>query len=82
EQDFNVRQTEALVQKIREGVQVPARPKPATPPEVRALEERFQEALGTRVKLRAGRKGGRVIIYYYSDEEFQTLYAQLTGQEL
>ncbi|MBN1921311.1 MAG: ParB/RepB/Spo0J family partition protein [Anaerolineae bacterium] len=82
EQDFNVRQTESLVQKIREGAQVPAHPKPATPPEVRALEERFQEALGTRVKLRAGRKGGRVIIYYYSDEEFQTLYAQLTGQEL
>jgi len=82
EQEFNVRQTEALVQKIREGAQVPARPKPVTPPEVRALEERFQEALGTRVKLRAGRKGGRVIIYYYSDEEFQTLYAQLTGQEL
>ncbi len=82
EQQFNVRQTEALVQKIRGGVQVPTRPKAVTSPEVRALEERFQEALGTRVKLRAGRKGGRVIIYYYSDEEFQTLYAQLTGQDL
>lgn len=82
EQEFNVRQTEALVQKIRNGAQVPAKAKAAPPPEIRALEERFQEALGTRVRLRAGRKGGRVIIYYYSDEEFQTLYAQLTGQEL
>jgi len=82
EQELNVRQTEALVQKLREETATPARPKPVTPPEIRALEERFQEALGTRVKLRAGRKGGRVIIYYYSDEEFQTLYAQLTGQEL
>lgn len=82
QQEFNVRQTEALVQKIRDGAQVPTRPKIVSPPEVRALEERFQEALGTRVTLRAGRKGGRVIIYYYSDEEFQALYSQLTGEAL
>lgn len=82
EQEFNVRQTESLVQKIRDGAQVPAKAKPAPPPEVRAMEERFREALGTRVRLLAGRKGGRVVIYYYSDEEFQTLYTQLTGQEL
>lgn len=82
QQEFNVRQTEALVQKIRDGAQSSTRPKAVTPPEVRALEERFQDALGTRVRLRAGRKGGRVIIYYYSDEEFQTLYSQLTGEVL
>lgn len=82
EQEFNVRQTEALVQKLRSGAQVTPKAKAAPPPEVRALEERFQEALGTRVRLLTGRKGGRVIIYYYSDEEFQNLYAQLTGQEL
>jgi ParB family chromosome partitioning protein len=51
-------------------------------PEVRALEERFQASLGTRVRLKAGRSGGRVVIYYYSDEEFQALYQRLTGEDL
>jgi hypothetical protein len=34
------------------------------------------------VRLRHGRKGGRIVIYYYSDEEFQALYRRLTGEEL
>jgi ParB family chromosome partitioning protein len=71
-----------LVRKVLAGEVKPAA-KPAAPlPEVRALEERFQESLGTRVNLKAGRKGGRVIIYYYSDEEFQSLYQRLTGETL
>ncbi len=82
EHGLTVRQTEALVRKVLAGEVKPAA-KPAAPlPEVRALEERFQESLGTRVNLKAGRKGGRVIIYYYSDEEFQSLYQRLTGETL
>ena len=52
------------------------------PPEIRALEDRFQEALNTRVRLKPSKKGGRVVIYYYSDEEFNALYQQLIGDEL
>jgi len=78
--ELSVRQTEALVQKIRDHKAAP-QAKAATP-EVRALEERFQASLGTRVQLRAGHSGGRVVIYYYSDEEFQALYQRLTGEEL
>ena len=81
-QELTVRQTEALVQRARAGQPVTPPAKPTAPPEVRALEQRFQQALGTRVQLKAGRKGGRVVIYYYSDEEFQALYAQLTGEAL
>ena len=77
-QRLNVRQTEALVQQLRKG----EKPRAAPSPEVRALEERFQESLGTRVHLWTGRKGGRIVIYYYSDEEFQALYHHLTGEEL
>jgi ParB family chromosome partitioning protein len=51
-------------------------------PEIKAIEHSFEQALGTRVKLHNGRRGGRLVIYYYSDEEFQTLYDRLVGEEL
>ena len=78
QQAMNVRQVEALVQQFAR----PPKPKPAPLPEVQALEESFEASLGTRVRLKAGRKGGRVVIYYYSDEEFQALYERLTGERL
>lgn len=80
--DLNVRQTEALVQRLRAGEKPAAKARPTAPPEVRSLEQHFQEALGTRVQLKTGRKGGRLVIYYYSDEEFRSLYEHLTGEEL
>ncbi len=77
-QGLNVRQTEELVQRLLETR--PARPlSPAPAPEIRALEERFCQALGTRVHLRPGKKGGKVIIYYYSEEELQGLYERFVG---
>lgn len=78
QQGLNVRQVESLVQQFAR----PKKPKAAPLPEVHALEERFEASLGTRVRLKAGRKGGRVMIYYYSDEEFQALYERLTGETL
>jgi len=82
-QQLTVRQTEALVQQLRSGEKkIKVRTQAVPIPEIRALEERFQESLGTRVRLKTGRKGGRVVIYYYSDEEFQSLYRRLTGEDL
>ena len=78
---LSVRQTEALVRRRRERAAAQGEGEPVSP-EMEALENRFQEALGTRVALRAGRKGGRIIIYYYSDEEFRHLYRRLTGETL
>jgi len=75
---LNVRQVEALVQQFTH----PQKLKDAPLPEIQALEESFEASLGTRVRLKAGRKGGRVVIYYYSDEEFQALYERLTGETL
>ncbi len=80
---LSVRDTEALVRRMRESTGTTPAAKPdADSPHIRALEERFQESLGTRVRVRHGRRQGRVIIYYYSDEEFQALYQRLTGEEL
>jgi len=78
QQGLNVRQVEALVQQFAH----PQKTKPAPVPEIQALEESFEASLGTRVRLKTGRKGGRVVIYYYSDEEFRALYERLTGENL
>ncbi len=78
QQGLNVRQVESFVQQFARA----KKPKAAPLPEIHALEERFEASLGTRVRLKAGRKGGRVMIYYYSDEEFQALYERLTGDTL
>jgi len=84
EKGLNVRETEALVRRMRESEERPgvAAPSPKDDPHIRALEARFSEALGTRVRLRHGRHQGRVVIYYYSDEEFRALYQRLTGEDL
>lgn len=80
ERELNVRQTETLVQHAQRAPQPTAPKRPA--PDVHALEESFQKRLGTRVRLHAGPKGGRVVIYFYSDEELQSIYRAITGEEL
>jgi len=46
---------------------------------VQALEAQLRQALGTRVRLNPGPQGGRLIIYYYSEEELQSIYERLLG---
>jgi ParB family chromosome partitioning protein len=76
--DLNVRQTEELVRRL--SGHKPDRPlKPTSPPEITALEERLRERLGTRVSLNPRKKGGTVVIHYYSDEELDALIEQLLG---
>ncbi len=75
-QELNVRQTEDLVRKLS-GEKPASRPKPAPAPELTALEERLRSSLGTKVSLRAGRKGGVITIHYYSDEELNALLERL-----
>jgi ParB family transcriptional regulator, chromosome partitioning protein len=43
-------------------------------PDTERIEEAFRQALGTRVRLVRGRRGGRLVIHFYSDEELQGLY--------
>lgn len=80
---LTVRETEALVQRLSATVEAET-PQAAPPrdPNLDDLEQRFAAALGTRVDLRAGRKKGRVVIYYYSDEEFNTIFRRITGEDV
>jgi ParB family chromosome partitioning protein len=42
--------------------------------EIAALEERFRQALGTKVQLVRGQRGGRLIVHFYSDDQLQGIY--------
>lgn len=80
-QELSVRQTEELVRRLRE-------PKPKaeesaavrkTDPDLERVEEDLRRALGTKVSLARSRRGGRIVIEYYSDDELGRLYERLTG---
>ena len=69
---LSVRQTEEAVRRMAAQAEPKARQRPS--PDTEALEQTFREALGTKVNLTRGRRGGRLTIYFYSEEELQALY--------
>lgn len=80
---LSVRQTEELVRRLNT-------PAPITEPEeveevspeTRALENRLRQHLGTKVNLFRSRKGGRIVIHFYSEEELSGLYDKLITEPL
>ena len=79
-QELSVRQTEELVRRLREPKPEPAGPVArAVDPDLERVEEDLRRALGTKVSLARSRRGGRIVIEYYSDEELGRLYERLTG---
>ncbi|MBI5956334.1 MAG: ParB/RepB/Spo0J family partition protein [Chloroflexi bacterium] len=42
--------------------------------ETRSLEDDFRRALGTKVSLFRRKKGGKLVVYFYSEEELQGIY--------
>jgi ParB family chromosome partitioning protein len=69
---LNVRQTEELTRKL---LSPPPEKEPTPPPspETKALQSRLETALNTRVHLERGKKGGRLVIHFYSEEELESL---------
>ena len=78
--DLNVRQTEELVRRLS-GEKTSKPPKPKQSPEVIALQDRLRERLGTKVSLNQRRKGGTVVIHYYSDEELNAVVDLILGAD-
>ncbi len=77
---FSVRQTEELVRRLSASTQAQGRVTAAQTPETRALEDRFRQALGTKVDLHCSKRGGRLVIYFFSEEELQVLYDRIVGE--
>jgi ParB family chromosome partitioning protein len=80
EAGLSVRQTEELVRRLREPRATSlADPNKRSDPELERVEEDLRRSLGTKVTLARSRRGGRIIIEYYSDEELGQLYDRLIG---
>jgi ParB family chromosome partitioning protein len=75
--DFSVRTTEMLARKYS-GQKPATKKKSASSAEVNDIEKKLRGSLGTKVVLKYSKKGGTVTIYYYSDEELDTLLEKLT----
>lgn len=81
--NLTVRQTEELVRRLSQSKPEPEPTEEADDPDranTRRLEEAFRGALGTKVALSRGRKGGRLVISFYSDEELQNIYEKIVGE--
>lgn len=74
--DLSVRQVEAMVaraRKSRKGTAATAGT-PEQDPNVQAASDVLQSALGTRVKIVSGKKGGRIELHFFSSEELERVY--------
>ncbi len=73
---LSVRDTEAQARQMNASRLRPTDVRPD--PDVERLEDAFRQALGTRVRLVRGRRGGRLVIHFFSDEELQGIYEVIT----
>ena len=71
---LNVRQVEALVKSLSE-----KKPKAKKKPsqldiEIKALEEKFEKTLSTKVKIKHGAKKGKIEIEYYGNDDLERIW--------
>ena len=84
ERQLSVRQTESLVQRAREQAGGPPAAsrrtgRAAPSPEVERITSGLRTALATKVSVTPGRRGGRITIEYYDDDDLGRLFERLTG---
>ena len=77
--DLSVRQTEELVRRVREPRPERVPTQAGSDPDVERVEEDLRRSLGTKVRLTRTRRGGRIVIEYFGDEELARLYQRLVG---
>jgi ParB family chromosome partitioning protein len=77
---LSVRQTEEMVRRSLAEPKAKAK-KAAASAETRSLEDRLRRSLGTKVNLFRSRRGGKVVIHFFSDEEFDAIYRRLVGRD-
>jgi ParB family transcriptional regulator, chromosome partitioning protein len=79
-QALSVRQTEELVRRLREPRPEPMdRARNSLDADLERVEEELRRSLGTKVSLARTRRGGRIVIEYYGDDELGRLYERLVG---
>ena len=76
---LSVRQAEELARRLREPRSATEPTTKRSDPDLERVEDDLRNALGTKVSVARGRKGGRIVIEYYTDEDLGRLYDRLTG---
>jgi ParB family transcriptional regulator, chromosome partitioning protein len=79
DEGLSVRQTEELVRRLREPRPPRESAASAPDPDVERVETDLRQSLGTKVRLTRTRRGGRIVIEYYGDDELARLYQRLLG---
>jgi len=75
---LSVRGAEALASSKNEDNQKSEAKKKTSDPRIKQLEDQLISALGTKVKLSYNKGKGRIIVNYYSDDDFERLFSILT----
>lgn len=73
-QDLTVRQTESRVSKLKQPV--PAKPASSATKKnifIRDLEKELERKLGTKVEISPKKKGGKLVVAYYSDDDLERI---------
>lgn len=78
--NLNVRQTEALVNKLSGKISRPTAKQPR-PAEIEDLENRLRQFFHTKVNLTRSARGGTISIAFYSDEELNAILDSLGFNE-
>lgn len=71
---LSVRETERLVQRTQQPVRMPLR---KTDPDILRLQERIADRLGTKVAIRHGKSGGKLVIDYKDLKQLDSLLTLL-----
>jgi ParB family chromosome partitioning protein len=77
ERGLSVRQTEELVRRKREESPAARERRPLSP-DLQDLEAQLRGVLATKVGIVRTRRGGRLVIDFYSDEELDRIYSIIT----
>ena len=72
-QSLNVRETEAQVHHAHRNAESPVRKESKKDIFIRKLEMELERKLGTKVEIALGKKGGKVVIRYYSDDDLERI---------
>ncbi len=78
EKGLSVRETERLA--ARQGGTIRESRVHEPSPDVARLEEQLSEALGTRVQIRQGKRGGRLVVRFRNNDDFERIYETITGR--
>lgn len=78
-EDMSVRETEKMVSKLTEDKKVKKMKDIKKDPLLKDIENRLERALGTKVMINRSKKGGKIYIEYYSDEELERIIEMIGG---